>query len=432
VFDFMSAPEVVDHLTDLFRAEARFAATSRFGYPVRPLGVGTVALTAFFTALLACLILFLTFGRYARKETVPGVIQPAQGSAAVTMLSSGVIAEVMVTEGQTVAEGAPILRFAADPRVSKDGARPVALSGLITEGAKREADALSDQADAEVRAVSRSLDDLRARRSGLRADQENLTKSLALQSERVRLLEATLAAGRTLYEQQLFAALQLRQREEAVIAARQGLGALERQIRQNQALLEQADAEEGRLQAQRTQSRAEVARARAQFDQRRAEQLAAEGTVVVASRPGRVVALQARAGATALSGQAVAVILPEGAPLQAELWVPSRAAGFVRVGTRVRLMYDSFPYQKFGVGHGRVISVAGAPTNPKDLPVPIETREALYRIVVRIDDAAVNAYGRKWALAPGMRLAADMILDERNLWEWLLDPLIAAKRRSES
>ena len=66
------------------------------------------------------------------------------------------------------------------------------------------------------------------------------------------------------------------------------------------------------------------------------------------------------------------------------------------------------------------------------LPVPIETREALYRIVVRIDDAAVNGYGRKWALAPGMRLAADMILDERNLWEWLLDPLIAAKRRSES
>jgi membrane fusion protein len=203
-------------------------------------------------------------------------------------------------------------------------------------------------------------------------------------------------------------------------------------MRQNQALLEQADAEEGRLQAQKAQSRAEVARARAQFDQRRAEQLAAEGTVVVASRSGRVVALQARPGASALPGQAIAVIVPEGAPLQAELWVPSRAAGFVRVGARVRLMYDSFPYQKFGVGHGRVISVAGAPTNPADLPVPIETREALYRIVVRIDDAAVNGYGKTWALAPGMRLAADMILDERNLWEWLLDPLIAAKRRSES
>ena len=417
---------------ELFRFKATSSATSRLGYPVRPLGVGAKVLTAFLAALLICLFLFLTFGRYARKETVPGVIQPAQGSAPVTMLSGGVISEVLVTEGQSVAAGAPILRFAADPRVSRNGALPVPLSGLITEGAEREAEALSDQADAEVQALSRSLEDVRARKSGLRADQENLTQSLALQRERVRLSEETLAAGRTLYEQQLFAALQLRQREEAVIAARQALGALERQMRQNVALLEQADAEEGRLQAQTAQSRAEVARARAQFDQRRAEQLAAEGTVVVASRAGRVVALQARPGASALPGQAIAVIVPEGAPLQAELWVPSRAAGFVRVGARVRLMYDAFPYQKFGVGHGRVISVAGAPTNPADLPVPIETREALYRIVVRIDDAAVNGYGRKWALAPGMRLAADMILDERNLWEWLLDPLIAAKRRAES
>lgn len=419
-------------IVNLFRSEATSAATNRFGYPVRPLGTGTAVLTAFLTSLFVCLILFLTFGRYARKETVPGVIQHAQGSAPVTMLSSGVISEVLVTEGESVTTGTPILRFAADPRVSKDGARPVALSGLITEGAAREADALSDQADAEVRALSRSLDDLHARRDGLRADQENLTQSLALQKERVRLSEETLAAGRALYEQQLFAALQLRQREEAVIAARQALGALERQIRQNVALLEQADAEEGRLLAQTAQSRAQVARARAQFDQRRAEQLAAQGTVVVASRAGKVVALQARPGASALPGQAIAVIVPEGAPLQAELWVPSRAAGFVRVGARVRLMYDAFPYQKFGVGHGKVISVAGAPTNPLDLPVPIETREALYRIVVRIDDAAVNGYGQRWTLAPGMRLAADMILDERNLWEWLLDPLIAAKRRSES
>ena len=130
----------------LFRLQATSAATNRFGYPVRPLGVGAAVLTAFLVALAACLILFLSFGRYARKETVPGVIQPAQGSAAVTMLSGGVISEVLVTEGQSVAVGAPILQFAADPRVSKDGTRPVALSSLITEGAKREADAAAQRA----------------------------------------------------------------------------------------------------------------------------------------------------------------------------------------------------------------------------------------------------------------------------------------------
>ena len=128
-------------------------------------------------------------------------------------------------------------------------------------------------------------------------------------------------------------------------------------------------------------------------------------------------------------GRALAVIVPQGKPLQAELWAPSRAAGFITQGDRVRLMYDAFPYQKFGVGHGRVSSVSGAPVDPQDLAVPIESREALYRIVVNLDEDSVAGYGKRWPLTPGMRLSADLVLDERNLWEWLLEPVIAANRR---
>lgn len=416
----------------LFRSEALTAATSRLGSPVKPLGLNGFILSGFFVVLLLGVAIFLGVGRYARKETVAGVIQPSVGSAKVTTLSSGVISEVFVEEGQFVEAGAPVLKFAADPSVSMRSEAPRLLSGLISAGADREASALKAQAQAQIQAGELNLEDLRARQAGLAADQTALKNTIAIQRERIRLSEQTLEAGRRLNERELFSDLQLRQREEALLAAQQTLGGYEREMQRNAAALQQAKAEEGRLNVQVGQANAEIERLQAQFDQRRAEQMALQGTVLVAGRSGRVVSLQARPGSTVQPGQALATILPNGARLQAELWVPSRAAGFVEPGAPIRLMYDAFPYQKFGIGRGRVLSISGAPTNPADLPVPIETSEALYRVVVAIDDDGVSAYGRRWALVPGMRLSADMILDERSLWEWLLDPIIAARQRSNS
>jgi membrane fusion protein len=416
---------------DLYRREALVAATSRMGTPVRPMGLSGLVLTAFLITLFVTVALFLAVGRYARKETVAGIVQPSAGAARVTTLTAGTISEVFVTDGQMIEAGAPILRFASDPSVTPDGAPLRALSGLVAESVAREGQALKAQAQAQVEANTRSLEELRARRAGLQADQVQLSESVELQRQRVRLTQETLDAGRALSDRQLFSMLQLRQREEAVIAARQSMSALQREIRQNSASLAQLNAEEGRQRALLAQMVAEMQGNEARLDQRRAEQLAAQGMVLVASRAGRVVSLQARPGAVVQPGQALAIILPEGAKLQAELWTPSRAAGFLQVGTPVRLMYDAFPYQKFGVGRGRVTAIAGAPTNPADLPVPIETKEALYRVVVAVDDETVGGYGRRWALTPGMRLSADLVLDERSLLEWLFDPIIAARRRSE-
>lgn len=428
--DSSSGPNEGDRSSNLFRPEALAAATSRFGSPIRPIGLNTTILTGFLLMILVGVSAFLASSSYTRKETVPGVVQPSAGSARVATLSPGVISEVFVAEGQYVEAGMPILQFTSDPSVAANGTAPRALSRLIDAASEREARALTAQSEAQVQENLSALEDLRARESGLQADQAELGRSLKLQHERVRLARETYDAGRALNDRQLFSTLQLRQREEALIAAEQGVGSLERALRQNDASLEQLRAEARRLQAQMHQARAEMQRAQAQFDQRRAEQLVAQASVLVASRSGRVAALQARPGTLVQAGQTLATILPKGERLQVELWTPSRAAGFVEIGAPVRLMYDAFPYQKFGVGRGRVVSIAGAPTNPIDLTVPIESNEALYRVVVELESETVEGYGRNWRLTPGMRLSADLVLDERSLWEWLLDPLIAARRRS--
>jgi membrane fusion protein len=49
--------------------------------------------------------------------------------------------------------------------------------------------------------------------------------------------------------------------------------------------------------------------------------------------------------------------------------------------------------------------------------------EPLYRVTVSLARQTAVAYGEPLALQPGMQLEADVVLEERRLFEWVLEPL---------
>jgi len=55
--------------------------------------------------------------------------------------------------------------------------------------------------------------------------------------------------------------------------------------------------------------------------------------------------------------------------------------------------------------------------------------EPLYRITVNLDKQDVTAYGTAQALAPGMQLDADVVLDRRRLIEWIFEPVLGIASR---
>jgi membrane fusion protein len=122
-------------------------------------------------------------------------------------------------------------------------------------------------------------------------------------------------------------------------------------------------------------------------------------------------------------------LVPAGAELEARLHGPSRAIGFVRPGQRVRLRYEAFPYQKFGQYEGAVKSVSRSTVGPAELggsdgaqpgPVP---GEPVYRVTVELARQTATAYGEEVPLQPGMRLEADVLIETRRVYRWVLDPL---------
>jgi membrane fusion protein len=142
---------------------------------------------------------------------------------------------------------------------------------------------------------------------------------------------------------------------------------------------------------------------------------------------GRVSTLQAAVGRAVDTRQPQLSVLPRNGGLEAELFVPTQAIGFVRPGQDVRILFDAFPYQRFGTYGGRVVRVAKTMLTSADVSAPVSLQQPAYKVTVQLDRQDVTAFGERVPLQPDMLLKADILLDRRPLLTWLLDPLLSAR-----
>jgi membrane fusion protein len=165
----------------------------------------------------------------------------------------------------------------------------------------------------------------------------------------------------------------------------------------------------------------------AAVSQRIAEIEGRRAYVIRAPTAGRVSTLQSTVGQFVDTRRLQLEIVPGESALTAELFVPARAIGFIAPGQTVRILYDAFPYQKFGTYGGRVTRIAQTILTGSDAAGPVALREPAYRVTVALDRPDVEAYGRRIPLQPDMLLKADIILSKRSLASWFLEPLLGLR-----
>ena len=93
------------------------------------------------------------------------------------------------------------------------------------------------------------------------------------------------------------------------------------------------------------------------------------------------------------------------------------------------LRYQAFPYQRFGSYRARVTEISRSLIMPNETVLPVPLSEPAYRITVVLDAQVVKAYGKDIPLQSGMIVDADIWLDRRKLYEWVLDPLYSVLGR---
>ncbi len=408
----------------LFRSQAVIARGMAIDGRVqitRPLA--TSLLTLFIFAITAIALTFILYGEYARKETVSGYLEPEQGVIRIVTPHSGVMSELRVVEGDSVARDA-VLFNVQRPQTLGDGSDS-ARKQLATLSAAHAA--LSDARTREAGRAASTEHALSIQAVSLREQREELLTLQQLQQQQIRLADVQLQRLATLHARRGVPEIQWLSIRAEHLAGREKLQATRSRLRAT-------DGELATLQANLAALQYETAERSAALD---AEALGLQRSVVAieatrdfavrAPVAGRVMTLQRKIGEALNPGEPVLTILPERSPLVARLLIPTRAIGFVATGQTVRLRYDAFPYQHFGTQPGVLRAVASSVLFSGEAYGPLLVNQPAYPATVAIAQQSIDAPGRVVPLQAGMLLQAEIILERRSIAQWLAEPLFALR-----
>ncbi|EEF22529.1 Microcin H47 secretion protein mchE, putative [Ricinus communis] len=286
-----------------------------------------------------------------------------------------------------------------------------------------------------------NLVDLEKSRLSLLAQEQNLQSlraDIEHQEKRVQADEQTVARYENLQKSGFLSDLQVQDKKNELTDQRLRLVTMHTD-------LVNANAEVARLKIELSSTPLRGKIARDQLD-RTISNLEAELTKqqigrlwkVTAPCDGLITAIAISKDQNATSGSPLISIVPSNSALQATLYAPSRALGFIQPTQRVELRMDAFPFQKFGTVLGRVSSIADTPLNTQErssatrLATSVEASEPVYTIRVDLDSQLLIAYGKAQRLRPGLQFEADVQLETRRLYEWLLEPLYSLRRANST
>jgi membrane fusion protein len=409
----------------LFRQEAVDFLHQRhsWGEVVSLQPISSMILSWTLASLVAFILVFISIAQYARKETVTGYLTPTFGTAQIVVPQQGFVKELHVKEGQAVAEGDPLLTIVTS-QISANGDD---VNATVLAALARQREVIERQIAAEERRTASEHERLASTTKGIEGEIAQLEDQRNIQNERLKLSESFVSTGATLIAKGALPAVELKRREQAALEQAQNLASLDQQITVRRTQLTDARHTLEQLPTVAAERTRVLRGDLSWIEQRTAEVDGRRAYVIKAPTSGRVSTLQATVGKVADPKHMQLEIIPLDSTLQAELFFPTRASGFVRPGQQVRILYDAFPYQKFGTYRGTVAKVSHTILTGNDATGPITLKEPAYRVTVLPERPDIDAYGRKMPLQPGMLLKADVILEQRSLMRWLLDPMLSAR-----
>jgi len=415
-------------MPELFRRQAVDHQRQKFhGAIVLTRSPWRTAIAVFFVLLVLALLVFAGTQGFARKETVGGVLAPAGGVLRLVAPQAGVVVATPVPQGSRVDAGQAVVRLSAEQSSAVGPTQEaVARSLALRQGSL--ADELRQQGG-QVRQQALSLDArIVAVQSGL-AQQE---REIALQRERVQLVREVAGRYPDLVRSGAVSPVEAAEKQTELLDQQSRLSELERARGAAQAELATLRASRAALPLQAGRESSQMRREVQALAQAQAENESHRGMQVLAPEPGEVATLLAAPGQAVVAGQTLATLLPAGAALQAELWVPTRAAGFVHPGTPVWLRVDAFPYARFGQLPAHVREVSRSAVHAGELGesdgAAAPPGQDVFRVIVTLDTVPADA-APAWraSLKAGMRVQASLVAERRTLLQWALEPLAALR-----
>jgi membrane fusion protein len=378
-------------------------------------------LTLLILTIVIISIVFLTLGSYTRKETVSGILQPDAGLLKLKAPQVGVITELLVSEGQKVKKGDPLLRIKSE----KHGVNGLELNQSIIKQYEFQINILKSQLTKqklkhtfEIQALNNNYKDAVKRLAQLELQNDIFNERVVINKEIVDQVSKLAGTG-------YISDLELKKQQDSLLSLNQQVASInsERLLIQNQR--EQFNNQLSQLPINQAKENnlleSQIAQLESQLlttQQQRLSELRSPAN-------GIVTGLIAKTGKSVNLNQNLLNILPENSKMQAVIYIPTSAFGFIEIDQKTRLRYHAFPYQKYGIYEGVISQISANVILPDETDIPGLISLPSYRVVVELKAQDIQAYGKNIPLRSGMKLDADIVIEQRSLIRWLFDPVFS-------
>lgn len=407
--------------TQLFRREVIEAGRDRLaGTVIAATPPGSRLYTFVALAVVAAMAAILALGQYSTSARVRGLVAYDAGIARVYPSAQAEIRQIHVRTGQAVAAGDPLVTMSVAQGANGVAAQLAELSRQDAELARQE-----QLASLLGSTETQSLGD---QRSGLAAGIASLERQRSIAAGQIGIAENAMRRAARLAGEGAGTQRQVEDARAALLARRAELESLNERLISQRETLRAIGGQVAQRSIEAVRSQSEVAAQRAALAEQRQALLRMDQLVLTAPVAGEVGDVSVEIGQRARPDTSLVTIVPRGSRLEIWLYAPSRAVGFIEKGQEVRLLFDAFPYQKYGAGRGIVTAISRVPIEPAAIDAELGIKEPVFRVRVAIDRLSPRGPEAPRELRPGMTLSASLILERRSLWEVFLDPILKAMR----
>ena len=366
---------------------------------------------------------------------VQGKLQPASGVQAIEASVPGVVDDVAVVEGQRVARGDLLLRFDArdaETRLSSAQRNRDRLQNQVTINRV----VLGEQPESSLSSNQKAL--LKSQRQDNDGHLE--AESAAIRRSKVRiaglrqsLSTAEMVADRyqTLQREGASSELQVVAALAKVTEFRTSLDAEEEELIRLQS---RRDADQGGREARlRKEIEANLNRIASLDTEIRKAEVLLSRISVQAPISGLVFDLNVSRGDVVPGGKGIKPmlqIIPED-DLQAKIYIPNEAIGFIRKGQRADISLAAFNASDYGYLPATVQRIGSDALTPKEQQRELgqDAKGLYFPATLKLERQALTVGQRSVPLQPGMSLTADLHLRTRRFISAITD-MLDDKRRS--
>ncbi|MBD2532176.1 HlyD family efflux transporter periplasmic adaptor subunit [Nostoc flagelliforme FACHB-838] len=170
------------------------------------------------------------------------------------------------------------------------------------------------------------------------------------------------------------------------------------------------------IQAQITATQSEIAQTKSQLISTR---LQIQQRVVRSPINGVIFELPTtKPGAVVQVGQRIAQIAPKQAEFVLRANMPNQDSGFLKVGMPVKVKFDAYPFQEYGIVQGKVAWISPDSKITQTSQGNIEN----YELEITLDQQYVQSGNKRILLGAGQTANAEVIIRQRRVIDFVLDP----------